>query len=71
MTDRMRRWLDEPHPQLEGSTPRASVAGEDRADVIRLVRGIENGAERAARRGEPFGDVAWLREELGLESDLA
>ena len=71
MTDRMRRWLDEPHPHLDGSTPRASVAGEDRAEVIRLVRGIENGAERAARRGAPFADVAWLREELGLESELA
>ncbi len=71
MTDRMRRWLDEPHPQLHGSTPRAAVAGEDRAEVTRLVRGIENGAERASRRGEPFVEVAWIGEELGLEDELA
>jgi len=71
MTERMRRWLDEPHPQLDGRTPRAAVASNDRAEVIRLVRGIENGVERASRRGEPFGEVGWLREELGLEDDLA
>lgn len=71
MTERMRRWLDEPHPQLDGRTPRAAVVGKDRAEVVRLVRGIENGAERATRRGEPFADVAWIRQELGLESELA
>ena len=71
MTERMRRWLDEPHPQLDGSTPRAAAAGDGRAKVIRLVRGVENGVERARRRGEPFADVAWLREELGLEDELA
>ena len=71
MTERMRRWLDEPDPQLDGSTPRAAVAGDDRAEVIRLVRRIENGVERARRRGEPFAEVAWIRGELGLEAELA
>lgn len=71
MTERMRRWLDEPHPQLDGRTPREAAAGERRAEVVRLVRGIENGAERARRRGEAFGEVAWVREELGLEDELA
>jgi hypothetical protein len=71
LTERMRRWLDEPHPQLDGSTPRAAAAGERRAEVIRLVRGIENGAERASRDGEAFAEVAWIREELGLEDELA
>jgi hypothetical protein len=71
MTERMRRWLDEPHPQLDGRTPRGAVAGEDRAEVIRLVRGVQNGAARASRRGEPCSDVSWLREELGLEDELA
>ena len=69
--DRMRRWLDEPHPQLDGSTPRQAAAGERRTDVIRLVSGIENGAERARRRGQPFADVAWMYDELGLDDMLA
>lgn len=72
MTERMRLWLDEPHPELDGQTPRtAAAAGGRRADVVRLVRGIENGAERARRRNEPSADVAWLRRELGLDDELA
>jgi hypothetical protein len=71
MTERMRRWLDEPLPQLAGRTPRTAAAGKERAEVIRLVRGIENDADRASRHGEAFGDVSWLRTELGLEDELA
>ncbi|MEJ7891334.1 MAG: SEC-C domain-containing protein [Solirubrobacteraceae bacterium] len=66
MTARMRTWVDEPLPQLDGCTPRQGAAGPQRAEVVRLVRNIENGAERARRRGEPFADVAWLWDELGL-----
>jgi hypothetical protein len=71
MSERMRRWVDEPQPQLGGRTPRKAALGEARAEVIRLVRGIENGAERARRRGEPFAEVGWIREELGVEQELA
>jgi hypothetical protein len=67
MTERMRRWLDEPHPQLGGRAPRHAAAGEHRADLVNLVRGIENTSERARRGGEPFADVAWIRDELGLD----
>jgi hypothetical protein len=67
MTEHMRRWLDEPHPQLGGCTPRLAVAGEHRVDLAGLLRGLENRSERARRRGEPFADVAWIREELGLD----
>lgn len=70
-TERMRRWLDEPHQLLDGRTPRDAVAGADRAEVVRLLRQIENGAERARRRGEPGVDVARLRDELGLSDELA
>ncbi len=67
MTEYTRKWLDEPHPQLGGCTPRHAVAGEHRADLVSLVRGIENRSERARRDGEPFADVAWIREELELD----
>ena len=70
-TERTRRWLDEPHQLLAGRTPREAVAGADRAEVVRLLRQIENGAERARRRGEPAADVAQLRVELGLSDELA
>lgn len=71
VNERMRRWLDEPHPLLDGHTPREAVAGAGRAEVSRLLRQIENGAERARRRGEPAVDVTRLRGELGLGDELA
>lgn len=71
LTDRMRRWVDDPHPQLDGVTPREAASGPRRAEVVRLVRGIENGVDRTRRRGEPSADVTWLRRELGIEDLLA
>jgi SEC-C motif len=71
LTNRMRKWVDDPHPQLDGVTPREAASGPRRAEVVRLVRGIENGVDRIRRRGEPSADVTWLRCELGLEDLLA
>jgi hypothetical protein len=71
MASRMRRWLDEPLPALDGETPREAVAGERRDEVVRLVRGLENHADRARRRGEPAAEVSWLRTELVIEDELA
>jgi hypothetical protein len=71
VNERMRRWLDEPHHSLAGRTPREAAAGKGRAEVVRLLRQIENSAERARRRGEPSLDVARLRSELGLGDELA
>lgn len=65
--ERMRRWLDEPHQSLAGRTPRDAASGSQRAEVVRLLRQIENSAERARRRGEPSVDAARLRAELGLD----
>ena len=71
MTESLRRCLDEPHLQLDGMTPREAAVGERRSDVVRLMRGIENGAERAQRGGQPFADVSWMRGELDLGDELA
>jgi hypothetical protein len=71
VTERMERWLDEPHQLLDGHTPREAAAGTGRAQVVRLIRQLENGAERARRRGEPVVDVARLRDELDLSDELA
>jgi SEC-C motif len=67
----LRRWLDEPLPALGGETPRAAAGGERRGEVIRLVRGIENRADRDRRHGKPAADVAWLRAELAIDDELA
>jgi len=70
-TERIRRWVDEPHQLLDGRTPREAAVGAHREEVVRLLRQIENGAERTRRRGEPAVDVARLRHELGLSDELA
>ena len=52
-TERMRRWLDEPHQLLDGRTPRQGVAGADRAKVVRCCarsRTAPSGPAAAASR---------------------
>jgi hypothetical protein len=71
MTEWMHRWLDEPLPALGGESPREAAGGERRDEVVKLLRGIENRAERAGRQGEPGVDAAWLRAELTLDAELA
>ncbi|MGH2954447.1 MAG: SEC-C domain-containing protein [Solirubrobacterales bacterium] len=64
-----RRFLEEPQARLGGLTPREATASAEYADELAtLVRGIENSAERARRRGDAFPDVAWIRAELGLDA---
>lgn len=70
--ERMQRWLDEPHQSLVGRTPRDAASGSQRAEVVRLLRQIENSADRARRRGAASIDTARLSTALGLdENDLA
>ena len=71
LTMRMRRWPDEPNPALGGRTPREAAAGRDRDEVVRLVRQLENTAERSRRDGRPAFEASWVRGELGLDDLLA
>ncbi|HZE05051.1 MAG TPA: hypothetical protein VE127_07500, partial [Solirubrobacteraceae bacterium] len=66
LTERMRRWIDEPLHQLDGQTPRRAARSAMRPRVESLVRNLENGAERNRRDGEPAADLSWIRRELGL-----
>ena len=68
----LRRWLDEPLERLDGATPRAAASiPKYRSDLEFLLRAIENRAEHARRAGGAWPDVAWLRDELDLSSQLA
>ena len=59
VTDHFTRWVDEPLETLGGRTPR-QAAKDDRSDELeRLLREIENRADRARRTG-----VAWPECEL-------
>lgn len=68
----LRRWLDEPLARLDGATPRAAASiPKLRGELEFLLRAIENRAEHARRAGAAWPDVAWLRNELDLSSQLA
>ncbi|MGE5336117.1 MAG: SEC-C domain-containing protein [Nitrososphaerota archaeon] len=71
MTEWMHRWLDEPLPALAGESPREAAGGEGRGEVVKLLRSIENRAERTGRQGGTGLDAAWLRAELALDDELA
>jgi hypothetical protein len=66
LTNRMRRWIDEPLHELAGLTPRRAAESAMRPRVESLVRSLENGAERNRRDGDPAADLSWIRQELGL-----
>jgi hypothetical protein len=68
LTERMRRWIDEPLHELAGLTPRRAADSALRPNLERLVRNLENGAERRRRDGEPAADLGWIRDELGLRA---
>lgn len=71
LAERTRRWPDEPNPVLDGRTPREVAAGPDRNEVVRLIRQLENSAERSKREGRPAYEVSWIRSELGIDDLLA
>lgn len=63
-----RRFLGEPQARLGGLTPREAASRAEHVEELEiLLRGIENSAERARRRGDAFPDVSWIRSELGLD----
>jgi len=65
------RWVDEPVPLLDGSTPRqAALVPAQRSRVAELIEGLEQAYERALEDGSGAYDPTWMWEELGLE-DLA
>lgn len=64
-----RRWLDEPVPRLGGISPRrAAASGGYREQLELLLRGVEHRSACDRADGLPGPEVAWLRAELGLDS---
>jgi SEC-C motif len=62
-----RKWLDEPVPALDGRTPReAATLKSAHPQLVSLLKGMENLAERDRRAGRPAYDFGWMWGELGL-----
>lgn len=64
------RWIDDPLPRLGGTSPRtAAASGRYRDELQLLLRGIEHRSACERADGLPGAEVAWLRAELGLDTE--
>ena len=58
--------------RLAGLSPRAAAArGEHREKLERQLRNLEHHSACERADGQPGRDVAWLRGELSLDTELA
>ena len=61
-------WLNESIPALDGQTPLETVKKPwGKKKVAELLKMIENMEERKKQDGEPYVDISWLWERLGLD----
>lgn len=70
MEDHLHQILDDPIPVLGDKSPRQAVRSKKgRAQVLDWLKGLENTeSRRAAAQGQKPYDMAWMWQELGLES---
>ena len=70
LDDYYRRILDEPHPSVDGKTPRqAAKTRKGREKVIDWLKQLENTEyRRAAQQRQRRYDTSWLWRELGIEA---
>ena len=68
LDEHYRKWLDMPLPALDGKTPRQAVAtSEGRAQVVDLLKLLQNGEEHKRSDGLAWYDVSKLKAALGIE----
>jgi hypothetical protein len=68
LAEHYRQWPDVPLPALSGKTPReAAATPQGRAQVVDLLKMLENGEEHRRRDGRAWFDVSKLKAELGVE----
>jgi hypothetical protein len=68
MREHYDKWVNERLPALKGKTPVEAVkTPAGRKKVADLLKFIENTEERKKSDGEPYSDISWLWERLGLE----
>ena len=63
-------WLKKRVPALGGKTPLQAVKTEEgRRKVIDLLKSFENSEERNKKEGQPFYDITWMWERLGIDRE--
>jgi hypothetical protein len=64
-------WFDEKVPALSGRTPRQATRSRERPYLEALLRQFEYEVGLLAADGKTGVDIAWLREQLDMPSNLA
>lgn len=68
MREHYENWLNEKIPALHGATPLETVSKPwGKKKIIEFLKSIENMEEHKKQQGEPYCDMLWLWERLGIE----
>lgn len=60
-------WLDQPHPSLDGKTPREAASSGDKTALMHILGELESYYTRARERGEPYFEIAKIKKQLNLK----
>ncbi len=70
MNKHYEKWMTDKIPALDGKTPVQAVKTKSgREKVAELLKSIENEEEHKKRKGEPFYDLSWMWDKLGLDRE--
>ena len=70
MEKHCREWLAEKIPALEGKTPKQAIRSKKGKEQVKgLLKSFENMEEHNKKAGEPYYDLSWMWDELGIERE--
>ena len=71
MKNHCEKWMKQKLPALDGKTPEQAVkTKEGRRRVVEILKSFENNEEHNKREGNPFYDLSWMWERLGIEREI-
>jgi len=70
MEKHCRKWLTEKIPALGGKNPKQAVRSKKGKEQVKeLLKSFENTEEHNKKAGEPYYDLSWMWDELGIERE--
>lgn len=60
-------WLDQPHPSLDGKTPREAASLDDKTALMHILGELESYYTHARERGEPYFEIEKIKKQLNLK----
>jgi hypothetical protein len=70
MEKHCKKWVTEKIPALGGKTPKQAVRSKKGKEQVKeLLKSFENTEERNKKAGEPYYDLLWMWDELGIKKE--